>query len=110
MTVLKLAHAGMFVIEKASVPPPLVVVGTKHTIETDGFSYLRSDIEELQFTGDERNVYEEAIRGQDAEFLGACHGRNDFIPWSETVNLIRLVKQYQALSGAQTCAQTCAQT
>lgn len=79
----------------------MVVVGTKHTIETDGFSYLRSDMEELQFAGEERAVYEEAIRSQDRQFLDACRGRNTFIPWTETINLIGVINQFQALSDLQ---------
>jgi predicted dehydrogenase len=77
----------------------MVVVGAKHTIETDGFSALRSDLKELQYRGDERAVYENAIRDQDTQFVGACQGRDRFIPWSNTVNLIRVINQFQALSG-----------
>ncbi len=77
----------------------MVVIGTDHTVETDGFSYLRSDWEELQFAGEEQSVYEEAIRSQDLEFLNACKGRGQFVPWGETMNLIRVVNQLQALSG-----------
>lgn len=76
----------------------MVIVGAKHTIETDGFSALRSDLEELQWIGDERAVYEKAIRDQDMQFVGACQGRDHFIPWAETINLIRIISQFQALS------------
>lgn len=77
----------------------MVVVGTKHTIETNGFSALRSDLEEMQFAGDERVVYERAIHDQDMQFFGACRGTEHFVPWAETVNLIRTIKQFQTLSG-----------
>jgi len=77
----------------------MVVVGAKHTIETDGFSSLRSDLEELQCAGDERAVYEHAIRDQDVQFICACRGKGRFIPWAETVNLIRVIDQFQGLIG-----------
>jgi predicted dehydrogenase len=77
----------------------MVVVGAEHTIETDGFGALRSDLEELQWAGDEAAVYERAIRDQDMQFVGACRGKDRFIPWAETVNLIRVINEFQALSG-----------
>lgn len=76
----------------------MVVVAAKHTIDTDGFSYLRSDLEELRFTGDERNVYEQAIAAQDAHFLEACRGRATYIPWAETEALMRVIQRFQALN------------
>jgi succinate dehydrogenase flavin-adding protein (antitoxin of CptAB toxin-antitoxin module) len=79
----------------------MVVVGTKHTLETDGFSYLRSDIEELQFTGDERTVYEQAIAAQDAQFFGACRGENAYIPWTETEKLMRMIHRFKMLASVR---------
>lgn len=79
----------------------MVVVAAKHTIETDGFSYLRSDLEELQFTGNERDVYEQAIAAQDAHFLTACQGKAAYIPWTETVALMRVIERFQALNAAK---------
>lgn len=79
----------------------MVVVAAKHTIETDGFSYLRSDLEELQFAGDERGVYEQAIAAQDAHFLEACRGKTTYIPWAETEALMRMIERFQALNTAK---------
>jgi len=79
----------------------MVVVGATHTVETDGFSYLRSDLEELQFIGDERAVYEQAIAAQDEQFLGACRGKTAYIPWAETEDLMRMIHQFQVLSAAK---------
>jgi 2-hydroxy-4-carboxymuconate semialdehyde hemiacetal dehydrogenase len=79
----------------------MVVVGTAHTVETDGFSYLRSDLEELQFIGDERVVYEQAIAAQDAQFLGACRGKNAYIPWAETEDLMRMIHRFQVLAAIE---------
>ena len=76
----------------------MLVIGKKCTISTDGFSYLRSDLQELQFSGDEHKVYEDAIGGQDMAFLGACGGKNGFIPWTDTMSLIRVVSEAQRLS------------
>jgi 2-hydroxy-4-carboxymuconate semialdehyde hemiacetal dehydrogenase len=79
----------------------MVVVGTKHTVETDGFSYMRSDIEELRFTGDERTVYEQAIAAQDAQFFGACRGETTYIPWAETENLMRMIHRFKMLTAVR---------
>jgi 2-hydroxy-4-carboxymuconate semialdehyde hemiacetal dehydrogenase len=76
----------------------MVVIGAKHTVDTDGFSYLRSDLDELQFDGDQRKVYEEAIAAQDTQFLAACCGKDSYIPWAETENLMQIIHQFQALS------------
>jgi len=76
----------------------MLVIGKKCTISTDGFSYLRSDLQELQSSGDEHKVYEDAIGGQDMAFLGACGGKNGFIPWTDTMSLIRVVSEAQRLS------------
>lgn len=76
----------------------MVIVGTTHTIETDGFSSLHSDLEDLHFTGDEREVYEQAILAQDKEFLGACRGKNSYISWGETEELMRTIHQFEVLN------------
>jgi hypothetical protein len=76
----------------------MLVIGKKCTISTDGFSYLRSDLQELQFSGDEHKVYEDAIGSQDMAFLGACQGKNGFTLWTDTMSLIRVVSEAQRLS------------
>jgi 2-hydroxy-4-carboxymuconate semialdehyde hemiacetal dehydrogenase len=79
----------------------MVVLGTKHTLVTDGFSSLRSDMEELQFAGEERTVYEQAIAAQDAQFVSACRGENSYIPWAETENLMRVIHRFQMLAAVR---------
>jgi 2-hydroxy-4-carboxymuconate semialdehyde hemiacetal dehydrogenase len=74
----------------------MLVVGEHHTLETDGFTYLRSDLADLQFAGDAQQVYEQAIRDQDREFLRACRGQGGFVPWEETLKLIRAMDRFQA--------------
>lgn len=76
----------------------MLVVGANHTAQTDGFSYLQSDLPQLQFTGDSQDVYENAIRAQDLQFLSACQGKGSFVSWEETVRLLRVVEQFQSLS------------
>jgi len=76
----------------------MAVVGTNHTAETDGFSYLKSDLEALQFSGDESDVYERAIAAQDAAFLDACRGNGSYIPWAETENLISAIEGFRRLA------------
>lgn len=78
----------------------MVVVGAKHTLETDGFSYVKSDLEEMQFTGDERNIYEQAILAQDMHFLEACRANSAYISWAETEDLMRMIQRFQALTTA----------
>lgn len=77
----------------------MVVKGAKQTMITDGFSYLRSDGEGVQFAGDETAVYEEAIRRQNELFLKACLGEETYIPWAETAKLVRCVNGFEALRG-----------
>jgi hypothetical protein len=49
-------------------------------------------------SGDEHKVYEDAIGSQDMAFLGACRGKNVFIPWTDTISLLRVVSEAQRLS------------
>jgi 2-hydroxy-4-carboxymuconate semialdehyde hemiacetal dehydrogenase len=75
----------------------MLIVGSEHTVETDGFSYVNSDLAELRLQAAQQEVYEQAVGKQDLEFLSACTGENAFIDWAETVRLIRAVNQFQAL-------------
>ena len=81
----------------------MVIIGRKHTVETDGFSYMRSDSADLEFQGIEHEVYEQAIREQDAEFVGSCNGKNSFVDWADTVKLLRTVNQFQTLCDGYVC-------
>lgn len=83
----------------------MVVVGTNHTVETDGFSYVKSDLDEMQFIGDERNIYEQAILAQDMHFLEACRANSAYIPWPETENLMSMIQRFQALTTAPAASQ-----
>jgi predicted dehydrogenase len=76
----------------------MMVVGEKHTIETDGFSYLHSDLPELAFRGSEQETYVEAIHRQDAEFLRACRGNGNFVSWGETVKILQALDGFRALA------------
>lgn len=78
----------------------MVVVGSKHTVETDGFGYVRSDLEEMRLTADSRDIYERAIAAQDVHFLEACRGNTTYIPWAETEDLMRMIQRFQALNAA----------
>jgi hypothetical protein len=74
-----------------------MIVGEKHTIETDGFSYANSDLQELAFRGDDRETYEEAIHLQDAEFLSACQGKGNFVSWDETIKVLKAIDGFRSL-------------
>lgn len=78
----------------------MVVVGAKHTVETDGFSYVTSDLEEMQFTGNERDIYEQAVLAQDMNFIEACRANSTYIPWAETEDLMRMIQRFQVLTTA----------
>lgn len=75
----------------------LTIVGDKHTIETDGFSYVKSDLPELELTRDEQETYGEAIHLQDIQFLRACQSDGNFISWENTINLLRVIDRFRAL-------------
>ena len=68
------------------------VVGSRHTVITDGFSYIRSDSAGLCWQGDGEETYEHAIELQDIEFL---HGGG--VRWAETVRLTALAGEFRAL-------------
>jgi 2-hydroxy-4-carboxymuconate semialdehyde hemiacetal dehydrogenase len=65
----------------------LTVIGSKHTVATDGFSYVAFDEDQFVWKGDERQTYEDAIEEQDVSFLNACKGIEGGIPWNETLRL-----------------------
>jgi 2-hydroxy-4-carboxymuconate semialdehyde hemiacetal dehydrogenase len=79
----------------------MVVVGAKHTVETDGFSYLKSDLEEMHFTGNRSDIYEQAILAQDMHFLEACQAKSTYIPWAETEDLMRIIERFQTLASVE---------
>lgn len=72
----------------------MTIVGSEHTIATDGFTYVRSDDPTLTWRGDEQHVYECAIEKQDIAFLEACRNGYGGIPWSETIELTRCVEDF----------------
>lgn len=79
----------------------MLIVGERHTVETDGFSFLSSDDERARFTCDAQSTYERAIGNQDATFVAACGNQLDEaggVAWNETLKLMRLVNQIQSLA------------
>jgi len=75
----------------------MLVVGDRHTVETDGFSYVQSDVDHLKLTIPELQSYEKAIHDQDLEFLRSCQGEQTGINWQEAVKLIETVNHFQDL-------------
>lgn len=75
----------------------MYIVGERHTLETDGFSYVRSDLEKLQFKGEEQLLYEKAIHDQDLDFLRSCRDKRGGVPWQEAMRLIETVNRFQEL-------------
>jgi 2-hydroxy-4-carboxymuconate semialdehyde hemiacetal dehydrogenase len=76
----------------------MYIVGAQHTLETDGFSYIRSDLASLEYQGEEQAAYEQAIHDQDMDFLRSCHEPRGGVPWEETVRLMQTVNRFQELA------------
>lgn len=76
----------------------LVVAGQRHSLATDGFTYVRRDGAELLLESDATAAYEEAIGRQDAEFVRACLGGPPAVLWSETVRLMRTLDRLAELA------------
>lgn len=75
----------------------MMVIGDKHTVETDGFSYVHSDRAELVFKGNDQETYEGAIQLQDGAFIRWCQGHGTFVPWDDTVKILRAVDDFRVL-------------
>ena len=76
----------------------VIVVGERHTVATDGFTYLQSDDSGMSYTGDMQQTYEAAIEWQDAAFLRACRGDHAGVPWSHTCKLVRAIAEFRGLA------------
>lgn len=76
----------------------MLLVGEEHTVETDGFSYARSDSNDFALTAEQEAVYEQAIHDQDLEFVRACRGENVGVDWGETVKLMQCIDRFFFLS------------
>jgi 2-hydroxy-4-carboxymuconate semialdehyde hemiacetal dehydrogenase len=74
----------------------MTVIGNEHTIETDGFSFLKSDRQDFSNEFDGQAEYEAAIAAQDRAFLAGAG-----VPWSETARLASLVDEFRSLARSQ---------
>jgi predicted dehydrogenase len=72
-------------------------IGERHTFSTDGFSYIRSDLETLNWDGDAEAAYHASIHDQDVEFVRACRGEPTGTPWQETIDLTRAIEGLRGL-------------
>jgi 2-hydroxy-4-carboxymuconate semialdehyde hemiacetal dehydrogenase len=77
----------------------MLIVGDQHTVETDGFSYIRSDLGRLNLTYSEQETYENGIHDQDMEFLRACRGEAAGVDWQETLRLVRTIESFREFAG-----------
>ncbi len=75
----------------------MTIVGSQHTVATDGFSYIASDDPALNWKGDEQQVYEQAVAEQDRHFLDACRNGTGGIPWEENIRLTNCVEKFAGL-------------
>jgi predicted dehydrogenase len=76
----------------------MMIVGDKGTIDTDGFSYLSSDLPGLEYKGDAEQGYHESIHVQDVAFLRACQGKGTFVSWDETLKVLRTIDRFRELA------------
>jgi hypothetical protein len=65
----------------------LTVAGSRHTVTTDGFSYIESDEPEFAWRGSEQESYEAAVEAQDRAFINAAAGGEGGVPWQHTLRL-----------------------
>ncbi|HZT33232.1 MAG TPA: Gfo/Idh/MocA family oxidoreductase [Bryobacteraceae bacterium] len=75
----------------------MTVIGSEHTLDTDGFSYVRSDLAGLCGQWDGQATYEAAIREQDRAFFSRCRGEAGGVAWEETMALAGLVDRFREL-------------
>ena len=94
------APVAIGVTYEARVPAAeLLIVGERHSISTDGFSWIRSDLHGEEWAGDADSSYHAAVAAQDREFLRACRGENAAVPWTETIALAAAIDHLRALAG-----------
>jgi 2-hydroxy-4-carboxymuconate semialdehyde hemiacetal dehydrogenase len=75
----------------------LTIVGSLHTVTTDGFGFIESDNENFAWSGDGEEGYEGAIEAQDAAFVCACRGRGSAVAWPDTIRLAECLDRFRAL-------------
>jgi predicted dehydrogenase len=90
-------HASINISYTSQLPQlAMTVVGCRHTLITDGFSFIRSDVPELERQFDADREYHRAIFEQDRAFLAGSP-----IPWAETIRLAELTDAFRELGGSQ---------
>jgi predicted dehydrogenase len=77
----------------------LTLIGTDHTIITDGFSSIEADHDAFTWRGDAHESYEAAIEAQDRAFIESCSGRPGGVPWRETVRLAECLDVFRNIGG-----------
>jgi predicted dehydrogenase len=83
--------------ESSSAASRMLVVGSRKTVATDGFSFIDADEPAWQWRGDSQETYEQAIQDQDAAFVRACQGQDAGVPWRETIRLMDLLDAFRGL-------------
>ena len=77
----------------------LTVVGSDHTVTTDGFGFIQSEDADFAWEGDPQECYERAIQVQDRAFLEACSGGPGGVPWHETARLAQCLDVFRRSEG-----------
>jgi 2-hydroxy-4-carboxymuconate semialdehyde hemiacetal dehydrogenase len=77
----------------------LTVVGSDHTVTTDGFGFTQSEAAEFAWESDPQECYERAIQVQDRAFIEACSGGPGGVPWQETLRLAECLDLFRCNGG-----------
>lgn len=79
----------------------ITIVGSAHTVTTDGFSVIQSDNPVFGWRGDEQASYESAVETQDRAFVEACSGDKAGVPWEDTIRLAECLDRFLELGGKE---------
>jgi hypothetical protein len=79
----------------------MTVVGTRHTVNSDGYSLIESDDPEFAWRGDPDATFDQAISEQDSAFLRCCRTGDGGVAWSETLRQLTVLEALRKLGAAQ---------
>ena len=75
----------------------MVVTGSQHSVITDGFTFIDSDLEEFRWNGDGQEAYESAVQEQDRQFLQSCWSGAGGTPWHDTLRMLEGLEEFSNL-------------
>jgi 2-hydroxy-4-carboxymuconate semialdehyde hemiacetal dehydrogenase len=75
----------------------MTVVGTRHTVNSDGYGTIESDDPALAWQGDGEATFDQAIGEQDLEFIRCCETGAGGIAWTETLRQLSALEALRTL-------------